>query len=63
MDGVILANNILGAGIAVVVVLLSSLALAKLVDRWKEGKRVEIEPVGVHEDLPESITGIQKEES
>ena len=61
MDGIVLANNILGAGIAVVVVLLSSLALAKLVAWWKEGRRVDVEPVGVNKDLPESVTGIHKD--
>lgn len=60
METIFELSNLLGIIIGVLLSLLAAIAIIRTVMKAKNGDHIEVPPVGVMNDLPSSITGINK---
>ena len=60
METIIELSDILGIIIGVLLALLIAIAIIRTIIKAKRGERIEVPPVGVMNDLPSSVTGINK---
>ena len=60
METIFELSDILGIIIGVLFALLTAIAIIRLVIKTIRGDRVDVPPVGVINDLPSSVTGINK---
>ena len=56
-----MAADNLGIVLNVFIAVITALAIIRIIVKMKKGKSVNITPVGVFNDLPESVTGIRKD--
>ena len=60
METIFELSDILGIIIGVLLALLTAIAIIRTVIKAKRGERIEMPPIGVTNDLPSSVTGINK---
>ena len=60
METIFELSDILGIIIGVLLALLIAIAIIRTIIKAKRGERIEVPPVGVMNDLPSSVTGINK---
>ena len=53
-------SDLLGIIIGILLALLTSIAIIRTVIKTRRGEHIEVSPVGVMNDLPSSVTGINK---
>ena len=53
-------KDLLGIIIGVLLALLTSIAIIRIVIKTRRGDHIDVPPVGVMNDLPSSVTGINK---
>lgn len=60
METVFEISDVLGIIIGVLLVLLTAIAIIRTIIKAERGERIEVPPIGVMNDLPSSVTGINK---
>ena len=60
METVFEISDVLGIIIGVLLVLLTAIAIIRIVIKTRRGDHIDVPPVGVMNDLPSSVTGISK---
>ena len=60
METVFEISDVLGIIIGVLLVLLTAIAIIRIVIKTRRGDHIDVPPVGVMNDLPSSVTGINK---
>ena len=60
METVFEISDVLGIIIGVLLVLLTAIAIIRTIIKAERGERIEVPPIGVTNDLPSSVTGINK---
>ena len=60
METVFEISDVLGIIIGVLLVLLTAIAIIRIVIKTRRGDHIDVPPVGVMKDLPSSVTGINK---
>ena len=60
METVFEISDVLGIIIGVLLVLLTAIAIIRTAIKARRGDSIEIPPVGIMNDLPSSVTGINK---
>jgi hypothetical protein len=60
METIFELSDILGIIIGVLIVILTAIAIIRIVIKTRRGDHIEVPPVGVMKDLPSSVTGINK---
>ncbi len=60
METIFELSDILGIIIGVLLALLTAIAIIRTVIKTRRGEHIEVSPVGVMNDLPSSVTGINK---
>ena len=60
MEAIYELSDILGIIIGVLLALLTGVAIIRTVIKTRRGDHIEVPPVGVMNDLPSSVTGINK---
>ena len=60
METIFELSDLLGIIIGVLLALLTSIAIIRIVIKTRRGDRIDVPPVGVMNDLPSSVTGINK---
>ena len=60
METVFEISDVLGIIIGALLVLLTAIAIIRTIIKAKRGERIEVPPIGVTNDLPSSVTGINK---
>ena len=60
METVFEISDVLGIIIGVLLVLLTAIAIIRTIIKAERGERIEVPPIGVTNDLPRSVTGINK---
>ena len=60
METIFELSDILGIIIGVLLVLLTAIAIIRTIIKAERGERIEVPPIGVTNDLPSSVTGINK---
>ena len=60
METIFELSDILGIIIGVLLALLTSIAIIRIVIKTRRGGHIDVPPVGVINDLPSSVTGINK---
>ena len=60
METIFELSDILGIIIGVLLALLTAIAIIRIVIKTRRGDRIDVPPVGVMNDLPSSVTGINK---
>jgi len=60
METIFELSDILGIIIGVLLVLLTAIAIIRTAIKARRGDSIEIPPVGIMNDLPSSVTGINK---
>jgi hypothetical protein len=60
METIFELSDILGIIICVLPALLTAIAIIRTVIKTRRGEHIEVSPVGVMNDLPSSVTGINK---
>ena len=55
-----ISDVLLGIIIGVLLVLLTAIAIIRTIIKAERGERIEVPPIGVTNDLPSSVTGINK---
>ena len=60
METVFEISDVLGIIIGVLLVLLTAIAIIRTIIKAERGERIEVSPIGVTNDLPSSVTGINK---
>ena len=60
METIFELSDILGIIISVLPALLTGVAIIRTVIKTRRGDHIEVPPVGVMNDLPSSVTGINK---
>ncbi len=53
-------SDILGIVMGVLIALLTAIAIIRIVIKTRRGDHIDVPPVGVMNDLPSSVTGINK---
>ena len=60
METVFEISDVLGIIIGVLLVLLTAIAIIRTIIKAERGERIEVPPIGVTNDRPSSVTGINK---
>ena len=60
METVFEISDVLRIIIGVLLVLLTAIAIIRTIIKAERGERIEVPPIGVTNDLPSSVTGINK---
>ncbi len=60
METIFEISDILGIIIGVLLAFLTAIAITRIVIKNRKGDHIEVQPVGVMNDLPSSVTGINK---
>ena len=60
METIFELSDLLGIIIGVLLALLTSIAIIRIVIKTRKGDHIDVPPVGVMNDLPSSVTGINK---
>ena len=60
METIFELSDLLGVIIGVLLSLLAAIAIIRTVIKAKKGDHIEVRPVGIMNDLPSSVTGINK---
>lgn len=60
METVFEISDVLGIIIGVLLVLLTAIAIIRTIIKAERGERIEVPPIGVTNDLPSSVTEINK---
>ena len=60
METIFELSDILGIIICVLLALLTAIAIIRIVIKTRRGDHIDVPPVGVMNDLPSSVTGINK---
>ena len=60
METIFELSDILGIVMGVLIALLTAIAIIRTVIKTRRGEHIEVSPVGVMNDLPSSVTGINK---
>ena len=60
METIFELSDLLGIIIGVLLALLTSIAIIRIVIKTRRGDQIDVPPVGVMNDLPSSVTGINK---
>lgn len=60
METVFEISDVLGIIIGVLLALLTAIAIIRTVIKTRRGDHIDVPPVGVINDLPSSVTGINK---
>jgi hypothetical protein len=60
METIFELSDLLGIIIGVLLALLTSIAIIRIVIKTRRGDHIDVPPVGVMNDLPSSVTGINK---
>ena len=60
METIFELSDILGIIIGVLLALLTAIAIIRIVIKTRRGDHIDVPPVGVMNDLPSSVTGINK---
>ena len=60
METIFELSDLLGIIIGVLLALLTAIAIIRTVIKAKRGDHIDVPPVGVMNDLPSSVTGINK---
>ena len=60
METIFELSDILGIVMGVLIALLTAIAIIRIVIKTRRGDRIDVPPVGVMNDLPSSVTGINK---
>ena len=60
METIFEISDILGIIIGVLLAFLTAIAITRIVIKIRKGDHIEVQPVGVMNDLPSSVTGINK---
>jgi hypothetical protein len=60
METIFELSDILGIVMGVLIALLTAIAIIRTVIKTLRGEHIEVSPVGVMNDLPSSVTGINK---
>ena len=60
METVFEISDVLGIIIGVLLVLLTAIAIIRTIIKAERGEHIDVPPVGVINDLPSSVTGINK---
>ena len=60
METIFELSDILGIIIGVLPALLTAIAIIRIVIKTRRGDHIDVPPVGVMNDLPSSVTGINK---
>ena len=60
METVFEISDVLGIIIGVLLVLLTAIAIIRTIIKAERGERIEVPPIGVMNDLPSNVTGINK---
>ena len=53
-------SDIFGIIVGILLVLLTAIAIIRTIIKAERGERIEVPPIGVTNDLPSSVTGINK---
>ena len=60
METIFELSDLLGIIIGILLALLTSIAIIRIVIKTRRGDHIDVPPVGVMNDLPSSVTGINK---
>ena len=60
METIFELSDILGIVMGVLIALLTAIAIIRIVIKTRRGDHIDVPPVGVMNDLPSSVTGINK---
>jgi hypothetical protein len=60
MEMIFELSDLLGIIIGILLALLTSTAIIRIVIKTRRGDHIDVPPVGVMNDLPSSVTGINK---
>ena len=60
METVFEISDVLGIIIGVLLALLTAIAIIRTIIKAERGERIEVPPIGVMNDLPSNVTGINK---
>ena len=60
METIFELSDLLGIIIGILLALLTSIAIIRIVIKTRKGDHIDVPPVGVMNDLPSSVTGINK---
>ena len=60
METIFELSDLLGIIIGILLALLTSTAIIRIVIKTRRGDHIDVPPVGVMNDLPSSVTGINK---
>jgi hypothetical protein len=60
METIFELSDILGIVMGVLIALLTAIAIIRIVIKTRRGDHIDMPPVGVMNDLPSSVTGINK---
>ncbi len=60
METIFELSDILGIVMGVLIALLTAIAIIRIVIKTRRGDHIDVPPVGVMNDFPSSVTGINK---
>ncbi len=60
MERIFELSDLLGIIIGILLALLTAIAILRIVIKTRRGDHIDVPPVGVMNDLPSSVTGINK---
>ena len=60
METIFELSDLLGIIIGILLALLTAIAILRIVIKTRRGDHIDVPPVGVMNDLPSSVTGINK---
>ena len=60
MEMIFELSDLLGIIIGILLALLTAIAILRIVIKTRRGDHIDVPPVGVMNDLPSSVTGINK---